>query len=99
MINHYHYHPSIYHYYYDGSCYRYLDNVKIPLLMINAIDDPISDIESVPTSKIYSNENLIFVLTGTGGHMGWFKGFKIWKETYADVCSGEFLYSVFCHIK
>ena len=51
------------HYYKDASSSRFLGLIKTPLLIVNAMDDPI-----VPQSavKIVENEKICYVLTEKG---------------------------------
>ncbi|KAJ9084119.1 hypothetical protein DSO57_1027591 [Entomophthora muscae] len=58
-------------YYRESSCNRYLHNIKIPTLFINALDDPISSIAAIASDEIHANPNLILAVTRFGGHLGW----------------------------
>jgi hypothetical protein len=48
-----------------------LSHVTVPLLTINAGDDPV--VRHVPTEN-KENGNVVMVLTRSGGHLGWFQG-------------------------
>jgi uncharacterized protein len=66
---------SVEDYYTDGSSARYIENVRIPLMCINALDDPISDPGSIPVDATSKNPYIMIVTTDTGGHsMDWFEG-------------------------
>uniref|UniRef100_A0A0G4I441 AB hydrolase-1 domain-containing protein n=1 Tax=Chromera velia CCMP2878 TaxID=1169474 RepID=A0A0G4I441_9ALVE len=76
-------------YYRDASSIRYLPNVKVPLLCLNAADDPVVLAENYDEPirvAQESNENVIFLLTGAGGHLGWSGSFPdfLWKPSWAD---------------
>lgn len=58
-------------YYIYASSHKYLGRVTVPLLTINARDDPV--VRHVPTENT-ENGNVVMVLTGSGGHLGWFQG-------------------------
>ncbi|KAI8976072.1 Alpha/Beta hydrolase protein [Pilobolus umbonatus] len=60
-------------YYHDASSSRFIDRVKIPLLCLNALDDPIAYGEAIPYAEIKSNPNVVLATTDLGGHIGWFE--------------------------
>ncbi len=59
-----------------------LKDVRIPLLCINSRDDPILHHSTIPFDEAKSNENIILLVTKTGGHVGWFEGFLNPKRWY-----------------
>jgi predicted alpha/beta-fold hydrolase len=63
---------TVYDYYHDASNYYRIGKIKIPMLFLNAADDPICPVtETYPTKEIEANENLIAVITQEGGHVAW----------------------------
>ncbi|KAI8333037.1 Alpha/Beta hydrolase protein [Chlamydoabsidia padenii] len=64
---------SVHDYYFDASSSRKIEHVKIPLLCLNAQDDPIAHHECLPVDEIKANPNVILALTPYGGHIGWFE--------------------------
>jgi len=61
--------------YYEGSSSStVIPKVEIPLLVIQAEDDPIAPKEAVPYSLLRDNHHCILVTTPTGGHLGWCSG-------------------------
>jgi uncharacterized protein len=56
-------------YYVWGSSHHVLDDVRVPLLAINAGDDPI--VQDLPARV--NNPYVAFIITASGGHMGWFE--------------------------
>ncbi|KAI7900408.1 Alpha/Beta hydrolase protein [Cokeromyces recurvatus] len=64
---------TVNNYYRDGSCVRFIENVRIPLLCINALDDPISRAHCIPVDEIKVNPYIILAATKHGGHLGWFE--------------------------
>lgn len=60
-------------YYRDASCCRVIEHVRIPLLCINALDDPISSLPCIPFDEIMINPYVVLALTQYGGHLGWFE--------------------------
>ncbi|CAG8535134.1 10757_t:CDS:2 [Scutellospora calospora] len=64
------------HYYRDASSYFYITKVRVPLLCLNAEDDPIVPVDCLPFDEIIYNPNCILATTRYGGHLGWFTGFR-----------------------
>nr|CAG8436650.1 9338_t:CDS:2 [Entrophospora candida] len=62
-------------YYRDASSAQYVTRVKIPLLCLNAEDDPIVSAQSIPYDECKFNPYVILATTSFGGHLGWFEGF------------------------
>ncbi|KAI8098535.1 Alpha/Beta hydrolase protein [Halteromyces radiatus] len=60
-------------YYHDASSYRKIENVQIPLLCLNALDDPIANGACLPIEQVKANPNVILAVTAQGGHIGWFE--------------------------
>ena len=65
-------------YYAWSSSHEVLPGIRIPLLAINAADDPI--VQQVPTD-LGGNGWVALRLTGGGGHLGWFESAPggMWK--------------------
>jgi len=77
-------------YYRVASSCRVISNVKIPLLCLNAEDDPIAPAEVISTlSELPSN--VVIVTTTTGGHIGWLEGLWPTGANWADRACVEFL--------
>jgi len=62
---------SVEDYYYHHSCIRYLPQVSVPLLLINALDDPLVAKTAIPMTIHETNDNVIIVTTEHGGHLAW----------------------------
>lgn len=57
-------HESVEEYYTSGSSYHYIiDEMKTPLLCINALDDPLVPLSSIPTQKLMQHPKVIFMTT------------------------------------
>lgn len=59
-----------YDYYNKCSCKQFLKDIKIPTLVINALDDPFLTTECFPFKEVESNENLSLLIPKHGGHVG-----------------------------
>lgn len=60
-------------YYRQASCEKYLKNIKIPTLIIHAIDDSIMTPDIIPTEKELSASTTL-ELSQHGGHLGFVSG-------------------------
>ena len=57
-------------YYEKSSCRQFLDNIKIPTLMINALNDSFLSAECYPVKEAKANANLYLEMPNYGGHVG-----------------------------
>lgn len=64
---------SVHEFYSDASCVTRLPHVAVPLLCLNAADDPIS-ITIPRDEQVLANPNVILCVTQAGGHLGFFEG-------------------------
>eukprot|EP00823_Brevimastigomonas_motovehiculus_P007155 TRINITY_DN6160_c0_g1_i1.p1 TRINITY_DN6160_c0_g1~~TRINITY_DN6160_c0_g1_i1.p1 ORF type:complete len:433 (+),score=33.80 TRINITY_DN6160_c0_g1_i1:125-1423(+) len=55
-------------YYTSASSGQIIDKVARPLLVLNALDDPVMIWSAIPVNKCISNPNVIIARTRTGGH-------------------------------
>ncbi|CAE6510716.1 unnamed protein product [Rhizoctonia solani] len=58
-------------YYERNSSSKFLGGVKVPLLGINACDDPIAS-RTIPYKAASSSDYFVLATTEGGGHLGWF---------------------------
>ncbi|KAJ1921333.1 hypothetical protein H4219_000649 [Mycoemilia scoparia] len=63
---------SCWDYYRDASSGQYISKVRVPLLCVNALDDPISPKDCIPYHDIENNPYVVLATTDYGGHLGWF---------------------------
>lgn len=74
-------------YYADASVGPLMDRIAIPTLMLNARDDPICAASCLPEETVYSNPNLVAVVSAEGGHVAWCSGWwpigASWDNTAA----------------
>ncbi|PLW07862.1 hypothetical protein PCASD_13110 [Puccinia coronata f. sp. avenae] len=64
-------------YYKTQSSTLLADAIRVPLLSINALDDPIVTPDAIPIESALENPYLVMLVSRHGGHLGWFEGF--WK--------------------
>ena len=60
-------------YYRDASSVDSLLAVRVPLLALNAADDPIASRWALPYSEALQNPYTVLCTTSLGGHLGWFE--------------------------
>jgi uncharacterized protein len=67
-------------YYAQCSCAQFLPDIKIPTLMIRAVDDPFFSPSEIPYNTINANPNLSLLLSDKGGHCGFLGKDGFWAE-------------------
>ncbi|KAL9647801.1 hypothetical protein ABK040_001338 [Willaertia magna] len=67
-------------FYQSCSCKDELIGVCIPVLFLNALDDPISLKESIPYKCFNENRKLMLATTNRGGHVAWMEGLSPFLE-------------------
>ncbi|CAD6250076.1 unnamed protein product [Miscanthus lutarioriparius] len=65
---------SVDDYYSNSSSSDSIKNVCIPLLCIQADNDPIAPSRGIPRDDIKANKNCLLIVTPQGGHLGWVAG-------------------------
>ncbi|KAI1498535.1 Alpha/Beta hydrolase protein [Biscogniauxia marginata] len=60
-------------YYRDASSVDALLAVRVPLLALNALDDPIAARAALPFAEARANPHVVLCTTSLGGHLGWFE--------------------------
>ncbi|CAO3576422.1 unnamed protein product [Absidia cylindrospora] len=66
---------TVNNYYRDCSSNRYIEHVRIPLVCINALDDPVACADGIPWDEIKVNPYVLLATTTHGGHLAWFESF------------------------
>nr|XP_014340359.1 PREDICTED: abhydrolase domain-containing protein 2 [Latimeria chalumnae] len=82
IMRKFHGYDTLKEYYEKESCVHYLHNIQVPLLLVNASDDPLvhDSLLTIPRSLAEKKENVIFALTLHGGHLGFFEGAVLFPE-------------------
>lgn len=60
-------------YYRDASSADSVLAIRIPVMALHAVDDPIAVDEAVPYEEIRKTPYVVMVATSGGGHLGWFE--------------------------
>lgn len=89
-------HKSVEEYYECNSSVNRMNGVAIPLLLINARDDPLVPPHLIPYEKIKANDNMILLETRLGTHLGFSQGGLIIprEENWADCVVLRFIEAV-----
>lgn len=70
-------------YYWAISSCRRIKQIKVPLLLLNAEDDPVVDANGFVKEEIEGySPHVILMMTPRGGHQGWVEGFFRLKRWY-----------------
>ncbi|MCT4629771.1 alpha/beta fold hydrolase, partial [Winogradskyella sp.] len=73
-----------YDYYEKASCLQFLPNIKVPSLIINALNDSFLSAECYPVKEAKENPNLYLEMPKCGGHVGFIdKGNVYYNEKRA----------------
>jgi predicted alpha/beta-fold hydrolase len=78
-------------YYTEASSKVWLKSIRIPTLILNAIDDPICSIDGLPTDDILKNPSIIAVRTLEGGHVGYLQGWWPNRFSYDNVVVVDYI--------
>lgn len=79
-------------YYRESSAGPYLARIRVPALLIHALDDPIAPAGSIPRDLIAANPVLSTAFTDRGGHVGFITGLVPWRVRFwAEETAAEFL--------
>ncbi|KAJ4823036.1 hypothetical protein Tsubulata_012353 [Turnera subulata] len=62
-------------YYRMNSSASYALTISVPLLCINALDDPVCSKETIPFDECRANKNIVLATTQHGGHLAFLEGF------------------------
>lgn len=81
-------------YYAHATLHDKLDRVQVPLLCLNAADDPFQPMEAIPVAAASKSSHVAILVTTCGGHIGFLEG--IWpfnREPYMCRLFNQFLQS------
>jgi len=68
-------------YYQQSSCRQYLGHVDVPTLILHAINDPFTTVDSLPTPKEITSKISLEIMK-EGGHVGFVTGKTPWQPIY-----------------
>lgn len=83
------------HYYADSSSGPRLGEVRVPTLLVHALDDPFLPPDRIPLETARRNPWILPVFTPRGGHVGFLEGPPWATRPWAERQAASFLASVF----
>jgi predicted alpha/beta-fold hydrolase len=69
------------HYYTEASSNKWLKYIRIPTLVLSAMDDPICPIDGLPSEDVLQNSCIITIKTLEGGHVSYLQGW--WPKSFS----------------
>ncbi|XP_047452282.1 monoacylglycerol lipase ABHD2 [Mugil cephalus] len=100
IMRKFHNYSSLREYYEKESCVHYIHKITVPLLLVNAADDPLvhQSLLAIPRTLAEKMPNVVFALTQYGGHMGFFEGAVLFPQplTWMDKVIVEYTDAI-CH--
>uniref|UniRef100_A0A8C5HH38 Phospholipase ABHD3 n=1 Tax=Gouania willdenowi TaxID=441366 RepID=A0A8C5HH38_GOUWI len=85
-------------YYRDASPDKKLPDTVVPILCLNAADDPFSPQNAFPVSIVQSLPNVALLLTAHGGHIAFLQGLFPRGESYMERLFSQFVHAAFEHL-
>ncbi len=78
-------------YWEQSSCKQLITSIRVPTLLINALDDPFLPDECYPFEETKQNPYFYFETPEYGGHVGFISNWKLSKELWSEKRVLEFL--------
>ena len=78
-------------YYERCSSVRFLGDIRVPTLLLHAVDDPFLPPDAIPIETVRANSSLELQLVATGGHVGFLEGSPWAPRFWADTAAARFL--------
>ncbi|VDM34391.1 unnamed protein product [Hydatigera taeniaeformis] len=89
---------SVDEYYADASPATKIDRVRIPILCLNAADDPFVPFSTLPLDAVCgADSRVVLALTRHGGHMGFLSGLSPTGLNLVDRAVPQFVSAIFEH--
>lgn len=86
-------------YYHDASPANKVHNTAVPILCLNAADDPFSPQNAFPLAVVQRLPNVALLVTSHGGHIAFLQGLFPRDEGFMEHLFGQFAQAVFEHSK
>jgi abhydrolase domain-containing protein 1/3 len=85
-------------YYHDACIDRKVHDVQVPLLCLNAADDPFSPGDFIPVEEAKKSDNVTIVVTSRGGHIAFLDGMLgLAGRGYVERVFSQFFAAVYHH--
>jgi len=82
-------------YYNDAMLRGKIHKIKVPVLAINAEDDPFQPGPSIPSDEALESDHVAIVRTKYGGHIGFMEGWLPTRYHFTDRLFAQFLEAVY----
>jgi len=78
-------------YYGRSSSAQFLPRIRVPTLLVHALDDPFVPPDAIPRDAIAANPALVAAITERGGHVGFISGQPWRPEFWAEAEAARFI--------
>ncbi|XP_049814257.1 phospholipase ABHD3 [Schistocerca nitens] len=81
---------DVFDYYSQATLHNKLHKIAVPLLCLNAADDPFQPLDAIPVEAANNSKNVAMVITARGGHIGFLEGIMPAYQTETQYMSRLF---------
>ncbi|XP_012288886.1 phospholipase ABHD3 [Orussus abietinus] len=83
-------------YYSNATLHNKLHLIEVPLLCLNAADDPFQPLQAIPLKEVNNSQNVAVVVTSRGGHIGFLEGvWPVKEEPYIGKLFSQYFSAIF----